>query len=420
MNITHRDKLNIGRFGCTLPSKQNVILISWGPARHKEAVSADIVVRFIYSQCPSGPLLCLAAQISTTKAVSQTCFFPFDLNTRQHRKYIDSILKKRKIEFWLLSDWRRAVRLYEIPIQQVKNASELYAVAVSDLTKFPKRQYDFDRAVAEFEQSARTSEAFECVVSSKELSNLVISIRNQAEKIATEDRLRAANLAKRLVDVFGLRYEKFIREQIKQLPSYRRAFLFLSDLQREFGGNYPAFVEFVSDIFAAQSGEKELRELESAVIVLESILSLVDQMKQAPEGNEESRLKLIAEFQQIVSRMVGGQGLSLDSLKGFLSILGFPVGGRPGRTPKDYSAEYALKAAGSTWRAVAEHTLKNDSETRLEFGQREYEALSWEEKDTLKNRIREGVRSYAKRTSKSFPPQKESKSEVLMTSSTAE
>jgi hypothetical protein len=103
-----------------------------------------------------------------------------------------------------------------------------------------------------------------------------------------------------------------------------------------------------------------------------------------------------------MTRLVGGQGVSIKALTNLLSEVGVPFRGQPGKTPKDYSREYGLKAILS-WRGVAERTLENDPETRQEFGGRTYAALTFEEKEHLKHRIREGVRSYAKRTGKPFP-----------------
>lgn len=99
----------------------------------------------------------------------------------------------------------------------------------------------------------------------------------------------------------------------------------------------------------------------------------------------------------------------IKALTNLLSAVGVPLGGRPGRSPKDYSSEYELKAAGRPWSAVAQHTLQNDAETRQEFESSKYSALTVAQRATLRNRVREGVRSYAKRVGRSFPPRQESK-----------
>ncbi len=109
-----------------------------------------------------------------------------------------------------------------------------------------------------------------------------------------------------------------------------------------------------------------------------------------------------------MTRIAEGQGVPIKSLLDLLSAIGFPLGGKPGRTPKDYSNEYALKAAGHTWSAVTARRLEVDPETAEEFGGRKFKALTFEEKERLKNRVREGVRSYANQMNKPFPPKIES------------
>ena len=91
-----------------------------------------------------------------------------------------------------------------------------------------------------------------------------------------------------------------------------------------------------------------------------------------------------------------------DTVSKFLQLIGLEIGGRPGRPTKDYSREYELKVTKS-WAQVAAQALLENAELREEFGGRTYESLPFEEQENLKNRIREGVRSYAERMGKPFP-----------------
>ena len=52
---------------------------------------------------------------------------------------------------------------------------------------------------------------------------------------------------------------------------------------------------------------------------------------------------------------------------------------------------------------MARERLRENLELRDEFGGRDFESLNFEEQENLKNRIREGVRSYAERTGRPFP-----------------
>jgi len=76
---------------------------------------------------------------------------------------------------------------------------------------------------------------------------------------------------------------------------------------------------------------------------------------------------------------------------------------QPGRPTKDYSREYELKESGLSWTQVTRQSLLENADIREEFGGRTFDSLSLAHQQTLSNRIREGVRSYAERTGKPFP-----------------
>ena len=56
-----------------------------------------------------------------------------------------------------------------------------------------------------------------------------------------------------------------------------------------------------------------------------------------------------------------------------------------------------------SWTEVATKRLQENADVRAEFGGRDFSSLTLEEKEILRNRVREGVRSYAERTGKLFP-----------------
>ena len=100
---------------------------------------------------------------------------------------------------------------------------------------------------------------------------------------------------------------------------------------------------------------------------------------------------------------MASSGISKDTAAKFFRLIGLEVGGRPGRPSKDYSREYDLKASGLSWSNVARRALEEKPEIKEEFGGRTFQSLSFQERTNLTNRIREGVRSYAERTSRPFP-----------------
>jgi hypothetical protein len=56
-----------------------------------------------------------------------------------------------------------------------------------------------------------------------------------------------------------------------------------------------------------------------------------------------------------------------------------------------------------SWTEVARKSLQENPELREEFGGRDYDSLEYQQQDSLKNRIREGVKNWEQRNSKEFP-----------------
>jgi hypothetical protein len=90
-------------------------------------------------------------------------------------------------------------------------------------------------------------------------------------------------------------------------------------------------------------------------------------------------------------------GISKDGASKLLELLGLEVGGRPGRPSKDYSREHKARKAGLSWATLASKTFKESPELQQEFGSDDFNSLTFEQKDNLKNRIREGVKSHERK-----------------------
>ena len=91
---------------------------------------------------------------------------------------------------------------------------------------------------------------------------------------------------------------------------------------------------------------------------------------------------------------MGASGISKDTASKFFELIGLEVGGWPGRPTKDYSWEYELKA-----RLVGKSASKltENAELREEFGGRDFDSLSFEERETSSTEFAK-VKSYAART----------------------
>jgi hypothetical protein len=357
----------------------------------------------VYKCWSSGPLLCLAFEISPTKARPHYCFFPFDLKNEIHKNYVSYISRQRRIDFQFLSDSHGVARTYEIPTHRVANLVERCEMAISEVNQFPLGLYDFERAVTEFEQSIRLTDYFQYARTESELSLIIGSYHELAAKVSPEDRLRAFGFANDRLEILRRECEDFARDFINYIPSLRLYLLLALDLHDYFGNDEKGFAHFLADSIAAHVPKEDYPHLETKFLLLKSFFKLMSDIREANASEQASGSQLEIDFQDFMARFSAGKGVSINGLTNLLSAVGIPLG-HPGRTPKDYSEEYRLKVAGQSWSAVAAHNLKHDPETRNEFGGRTFGELVFEEKEKLKHRVREGVRSYADRTGKLFPP----------------
>jgi len=104
-----------------------------------------------------------------------------------------------------------------------------------------------------------------------------------------------------------------------------------------------------------------------------------------------------------LQRLSAGQGLSIKAVINLLSQIGIPLGGTPGRHPRDYSREYKWKASGLSWTEVTRKSLLENPDMRDEFAGKDFDSLDFRQQEALKHRIEVGVKSYAERAKKPFP-----------------
>src|SRR5580700_7254321 len=136
MRTTKADGENLARFGCTLSAKENLICISWDQGRQSEPSTANILATLVHTQWLSGPLHCLAFEISPTKARPHYCFFPLDLKNKIHSKYLSHISRRGRIELCFLAGSHQIMRTHEIPSDRRANLVKRYETAISELKKF--------------------------------------------------------------------------------------------------------------------------------------------------------------------------------------------------------------------------------------------------------------------------------------------
>jgi hypothetical protein len=366
------------------------------------AASANIVVRLIHTEWASGPLLCLAFEISINRALAQYCFLPLDLTNEDHASHLSLILAEGKIELSLLGDSDAINRVYQISAPRCESMAELRERTIVGLSTLSAQAYDFEKCVGEFEQRVRLVDYFQYVLTESELRKVIDLSAEKAINVPPEQRAQAAILANELVELFQPRYDFIEREFFPRIPQIRRSFLFMLDLQKHFQGESGGLTEFMTNVIAAHAPKEDHAQLQTAILFFKSLFRLMDDFKSDAQQGDNART-LESDIQDVLVRLAAGQGLPIKALINLVSAIGIPLGGQPGRPPRDYSREYDWKASGLSWTAVTRKSLVENPEMRDEFSGRDFDSLDFAQQESLKHRIEVGVKSYAERVRKTFP-----------------
>jgi hypothetical protein len=368
-----------------------------------QALAATILVRSTYTKCATGPLLCLALEISPTRALAHYSYFPFNVKNQAHGKYLSSLAQTGRLQLNFLARGRAIFRECDLTPAECRRIKEQLAEAL-EAWKTCAASYSFAGAVSEFENTVRVPQFFERAMSDSELIEALQSVKMKADKVSVEKRALAHQVVRGLVDVLMSRWGDYVRKQIETLPKDRTALLFMFDFLRVFGDDYDRIVEFFADGIAGSVEEEVLRKSSDWPSKLDAILKLIDRMNSAPQAEQEKvRSDLSEAVGSALSDLGSGRGPSLSMLQNMLLPLRPLLLGQPGRPPKDYSREHEWKVSGLSWSDVATQHLIENTETRAEFGGREFASLTFEQKENLRNRIRAGVTSFAERAGKPLP-----------------
>src|SRR5579863_9884499 len=91
MSITEGDRLSLLQFGCTLQTGHDLLQVNWMDLSREQALAATVLVGSTHRQCVSGPALCLALEISPTRALPRYCYFVFNLVDSAQMDYLSSL-----------------------------------------------------------------------------------------------------------------------------------------------------------------------------------------------------------------------------------------------------------------------------------------------------------------------------------------
>jgi len=403
MRLTEQDKLNLMRFGCTLQHRQKRLCIRWTDEREK-ALTAPILARLTHTKLPSGPLLSLACEISPTRPLARYCYFPFDLENLGQRNYLSSLGETGRLVVVFLVRGREVVRDYQFSSARCNRINRIVAEVSEALKTCDPAIYKFSTVVDEFEKTVRLSWYFDRAFSEHEFAELLETAKKKAEEVSSQRRALARQIMTSFMDVLRDQYGDFMPKNIEKLDTPRMGLLLLFDLHREFGSDYERIAEFLADIMAVGVEEEVLNKGLDWPSRLKSLLQLADQAGSAPQAEQERVTSdLGIALAKIFANLKTGRALSLTMLQNLLLPLRPLLTAQPGRPSKDYSREYEWKASRLSWTEVAAQHLRENAETRAEFGGRDFEYLNSEEKEKLTSRIRAGVTSFAERMGMQIP-----------------
>jgi hypothetical protein len=401
MQISEQSKANLKRFGCSVQPRENLLYVSWTDLDRHQALAATILVRTIYVTCSTGPLLCLALEISPTRALAHYCYFPINLKNRTQQAYLVSLAQEGQLHLVFVAGRKIISRSLEIPPTQRKRIIETHSKGLEALKD--SAEYKFSDVVEEFEKTFRIPQFFERVVSEEEICKTLGSLSAKADQLPAEKRVLAHQIVHGIADVLQNRYRDKVRKFIADMLSARTAFLTLFDYQRELGDDYERIVNCLTDHIAVNTEEEALRQASNWPQKLESILRTLEDANTSTEEREKVDSEFKAALGRVLDYLSRGRGLSISVLQGIVLPFRALLPAQPGRPVEDYSREYEWKASGGSWTEVAMKHFQENADVRAEFGGPDFSSLAFEHKETLRNRVREGVRSYAERAGKPFP-----------------
>ena len=346
-------------------------------------------------------MLCLALEISPTRALAQYCYVPFNLKHRAHQLYLASVARNGKLYLEFVAGRKIISRTYELSPAQREQLTETHRHAMEALATC--ENYNFSEVVQDFEKTIRISQFFYRAASEEEVSKTVDSLRAKANDLPAEKQVLAHRIVRDFADILNNRYGDKVREFVAQIPAARNGLLTLFDYLQDFSRDYNRFVDCVGDHIAVNTADDALKTASDWPRKLELILRILDDANTSAEEKQKANAEFVAGIGRALDYVSRGRGLSIALLQGIVLPLRALLPAQPGRPVEDYSREYGLKASGLSWSEVAAKHHEENTAVRAEFGGGDYILLTFEQKETLKNRVREGVRSHAERTGQPFP-----------------
>jgi len=408
VHFTEKVKQDFDRFGCTFAGRANLLIIDWRGRNADQALSADIFACLGNLESEAGPLVLIALEISQSRPLPHYCYFPFNLTNRVHRVHVEEFVRTGKIRLRFYSGKRTVERTHQpTPYLQFR-AREMYEKALHDIEKYGTAKYVFEDALQLLERWVRIPALFDRLLSEDAVLELTMRIKEAVQAAPNENRELAKRLVRDGAEAIRPYYEKNEKTFFEMIRRARTGLTYIADLRRLFADNPTGFNELFADGIAASFSLPEIQNLSELLKIAIALPKLPFPVESTSAESEPlgALPEVPAGLGNLVQSMVT-QGISKDSARKFTELIGLRTGGKSGRRPKDYSKEYDRKASGLSWAKVAQQSVLEDPDLKAEFRACTFDSLDFETREAIKHRIREGVKSYAKRIGKPFPPRLE-------------
>lgn len=402
--ISKAEKQNLDRFGCTFGERTGVFYVDWRGKDVAQAANAEIFARLVYIKNERGPIVLLACEISAVRPLPHYCYFPFDLRKQVHRKYLSRFAETGEIRFRFLANKETFDLTHRLTPYLRVRTSEIYAEILQEWGTYKSNQYDFDGALQLLERHLRVPFFLDRVLLEGSLHEIKAKITEAVQTVSNENRELARRIVGEAAGAFLPYYQSNGKALFERLDGIRLGVTCMIDLRRIFADSPGGLTEFLSDGLAGTFSRKELEGLSDVLKLVLSFIKLPFREQSSSPTEAPSTIPVLPPGLVDLFQSMVVSGIPKNAASRVFELIGLEVGGKPGRPPRDYSAEYNLKASGLSWTEVTRQRLRESSELREEFGGREFESLTFEEREGLMNRIRQGVTSYAERVDMPLPP----------------
>lgn len=402
LSFTALQERELERFGCSLDGKTGAIRIDWRGKRLDAASKSKIIACLCRLDVALGPLtFFLAVEVSCVRPLPHYCYYPFDLKKRTHRQFLARIVDTGEIKFCFFSDGREIQRIYNLSPYLHTSAKEVYGAILHYLNESGIEAYDPERGIHRLENDVWLPKYFERFSLESEIQGVIQNLKKSTGGVPQERK----EVAKEIVAEGSTILRQFCENNkgtVKMIGLVRPIMVFIENLQVLYFDNTQEMIGLMTDLIADQSDE-ELKSLGDLLRILRPLAS-ISSSAQPEQGDAKPPAlpKVPAELPGVIELMVA-KGASWHSVERLVEILGVRVTSLPGRPVADYSRECENRMSGASWSNVARQALEDRAELRAEFGGRGWDSLNPMERDKVRNRVRQGVTTYAERTGKSLP-----------------